>query len=118
MKGLEYEERLKIWNLTTLKERRTRGDLIQMYKVRNELEDIRWFRGPQLAPHTNNRSESHNNYRLLRENFPSRACNDFRHFVSVRHEFFVNRVVDRWNKLSNFQILAPNLDSFKARIDP
>jgi hypothetical protein len=30
---LEYEERLKRFNLTTLKDRRVRGDPIEMYKV-------------------------------------------------------------------------------------
>ena len=117
MKKLSYEERLKVWNLTTLEERRTRGDLIQMYKIRNELENIQWFRGPQLAPHTNTRSETQNNFRLSREPFSSRACNDYGHYVSVRDEFFVNRVVKCWNELSNYQILAPSLNSFKARID-
>ena len=40
MRGFEYEDRLKKWGLTTLEERRKKGDLIQMYKVHNELESI------------------------------------------------------------------------------
>lgn len=117
MRGLEYEDRLKIWGLTTLKERRVRGDLIQMYKVQNGLEDIGWYTGPQLAPHTSTRGESRNNFRLVRERFPARACNDFGHFVSVRHEFFLNRTVERWNRLTSLQVSAPSINSFKARID-
>ena len=42
MRHLPYEERLKIWGLTTLEERRLRGDLIQMFKVLNGLEIINW----------------------------------------------------------------------------
>ncbi len=117
MRGLEYKDRLKIWGLTTLKERRVRGDLIQMYKVQNGLEDIGWYTGPQSAPHTSTRGERRNNHRLVREWFPARACNDFGHFVSVRHEFFLNRTVERWNCLTRSQVSAPSLNSFKARID-
>ena len=38
MRSLEYEERLKVWGLTTLEERRSRGDLIQMYTIHHGLE--------------------------------------------------------------------------------
>ena len=117
MHFLSYEERLERWDLTTLEERRMRGDLIQMYKVKNGLENIDWHTGPQPAPHTNTRAESHNCYRLERETFPAGSWNDFRHFVTVRHEFFLNRTVDKWNALASSQIEAPSLNSFKARID-
>ena len=33
LKHLSYEERLKRLDLTTLEERRTRGDLLEMYKI-------------------------------------------------------------------------------------
>ena len=117
MKDLEYVDRLRVWGLTSLEERRVRGDLIQFYKVKNSLETISWFTGPQLAPSSQTRSASNNSYRLLRESFPSKDKNDYGHFVSVRHEFFLNRVVERWNKLSNSQILSPCLNSFKAHVD-
>ena len=38
MKNLEYSERLKRLDLTTLEQRRKRGDLIQIYKMMNGLE--------------------------------------------------------------------------------
>ena len=88
-----------------------------MYKVHNELESIYWSTGPRAAPSTNTRAESQNCYRLERESFSARACNDFRHSVTIRHEFFLNRVVDSWNRLASSQIEAPTLNSFKARID-
>ena len=33
IRSLEYEERLRVLGLTTLEERRKRGDLIQIYKI-------------------------------------------------------------------------------------
>ena len=117
LRKLPYEKRLEIWKLTTLEERRIRGDLIQMYKVLNGFESLDWYTGPRFAPVTQTRSAHSNSNRLIRENFPSKACNDFGHFVSVRHEFFLNRTTQYWNNLSNSQILTNSLNSFKARID-
>ena len=41
---LQYEERLKRFNLTTLKDRRLRGDLIEMYKVMSSRESDNWVK--------------------------------------------------------------------------
>ena len=88
-----------------------------MYKVQSNFESINWFTGPIQAPQTQTRSASNNGQRLMRELFPSKTRNDFCHHVSVRHEFYLNRVVDDWNRLSNSIIQAPTLNSFKARLD-
>ena len=40
MRGYEYEER--ILGLTTLEERRIRGDLIQQFKIVNGIEKVKW----------------------------------------------------------------------------
>ena len=40
LSNLEYEERLEEMNLPKLEERRERGDLIMLYKLMNEIEEV------------------------------------------------------------------------------
>ena len=86
-------------------------DLIQN-KVRNNIEDINWQVGPLNAPHTSTRGESHTAI------YVSSQRNDFRHFGHGSGGiFFLNRVVNEWNRLASLQITAPSVNSFKSRID-
>ena len=40
MKGKTYEQRLQLLNITTLKKRRQRGDLIEVYKILTGKQDM------------------------------------------------------------------------------
>ena len=42
LRNLSYQSRLNILNLTTLEERRTRGDLIQFFKINSGFNIISW----------------------------------------------------------------------------
>ena len=119
LRELDYEVRLQRWGLTTLEKRRARGDLIQIYKVRNELQSITWHTnsGPRYAPPSNSRQGTMNVHRMREETFSSKLRNDHGNFVTVRERFFLNRTVENWNKLVNSQIEAQSLNSFKANID-
>ena len=92
LNDLPYEERLKIWGITSLEERRTRGDLIQTYKIVNGFELFDWHSGLQFVTKSRTRAATSNSKRMKREVFPSKVCNDFCHFVNVRHKFLLNRV--------------------------
>jgi len=48
LKNLSYEDRLKKLNLTTLEERRTRGDLIQFSKILSNINTINWHLEPTI----------------------------------------------------------------------
>ena len=49
MRNKTYEERLVAFNLTTLEERRIRGDLIQLFKINRGIEQVNWIREPRLG---------------------------------------------------------------------
>ena len=55
--------------------------------------------------------------RLKREAFPLKVCNDFCHFVNVRHEFFLNKVTSYWNEFTNSHVNALNINSLKTGLD-
>ena len=58
-----------------------------------------------------------NSVKLRREVFSARSKNDFAAQVSVRHNFFSNRVTPVWNALPDSVVLAPGLNCFKNRLD-
>ena len=94
---LEYEQRLKRLNLTTLKERRLRDDLIEMYKVIISREPIDWGKPLNLRKNVKvsgfTESVRGNSLSLRRESFSSRIKNSFCSWATIRDNFSVNRVV-------------------------
>ena len=106
-KGLEYSERLQRLGLTTLSTRRKRGDLIQMYKIVNKLDRVNWYKRSN-NDHIGNFRTRGNKYRLSKEII--RNC-------LPRFNFFTNRIVDSWNKLTDDTIESKSINTFKANID-
>ena len=86
-RNLPYEERLRLLKLTTLKERRDRGGLIQTFKIIN-------------FPTTRTRGHS--------KKLQTEKC-----AILQRKHFFANRVVNAWNMLW----FAENKNIFKNRLD-
>ena len=118
---LSYEERLRRMNLTTLNDRRIRGDLIEMYKVVNEQEQIEWVNFPKLRSNLEITGPAMgvrgNSRRIRRESFKSKFRNNFAHSVTVRHNFFLNRTAPIWNELPEILVSSSSLNSFKSSLD-
>ena len=55
---MKFEDRLKIMGLTTLSERRKRGDLIEMFKVLKGIEPIEWVKNPLVKSSVSNEGPS------------------------------------------------------------
>lgn len=120
-KHLGYVERLKSWGITTLQERRNRGDAIQLYKSLHGLEVIDWVNPPTIRSSNGNigpaSSTRGHSLRIDRETFKSKLRNDYAAAVSTRHNFFRNRVIPHWNALSKSTVLASSLEKFKVDYD-
>ena len=111
MRHLPYEERLRRLGLTTLVERRHRGDMIETYKIltgREKIDPTSYFRvanergDPELA----------RGYRLINSNSQRRVPNSER-----RRNTFSQRVIVPWNRLSRDEVSAPTTSTFKTRFD-
>ena len=103
-KSLSYEDRLKITGLTTLEDRRTRGDMIEVFKILkgiNKVDSSSWF---QLA--NNSRTRGHR-FKLVKH----------RSRLDIRKNFFSQRVVNDWNSLPEIVVESESVNSFKNNYD-
>jgi Reverse transcriptase (RNA-dependent DNA polymerase) len=109
MKGKSYEERLKLLGLTTLEERRIRGDLIQFYKIQNDFEQVTWLNKLRLGnPQRGRREEGIERSKFILENV--RGC-------QLRENFFTNRASAAWDNLPDAVVNVPSVDLFKEKLD-
>ena len=101
--------RLNELGLTDLKTRRTRGDLIQMYKIVNHLETVKFRNGLKFS------SFESRNY-FLRRNSKHLHRERLSKYLP-RYNFLTNRIVKDWNELPENIIQANTLNSFKSKFD-
>lgn len=100
---LSYEERLQRLDLTTLETRRLRGDMIEVFKILNNFEDVDYTQFFNLSC-TNLRGHP-------MKLFKNRFCTNIGKFT------FANRVVDKWNSLPMDVVSVKTLDMFKSKLD-
>jgi len=107
VKKCKYEERLKKLHLPTLKFRRIRGDMVEVYKI---------FSGKYDATVTSWLTDRHleSHYDLRGHRFSlnqSQICYDTRKYN------FTNRIISIWNGLPDTVISATTVDTFKVQLD-
>ena len=104
-----YEERLTEVGLTTLYHRRQRGDMIEVWKILNEEEDVKystWF--TMASDHSMKVTrQSSNPYNILKPKYNS----------DIRKNFFSVRIVDMWNNLPENVHKAGSIGDFKREYD-
>ena len=103
-KEMSYLERLRFLKIHSLKGRRFRGDLIQVYKMFSGLDDINPEKMLPLASYSSTRGQG--------QKLKYRHCK-----TDIRKYSFSNRVVEHWNMLPYEIKNAKTLNTFKNRID-
>ena len=103
-RNMPYKERLSCLGLPTLKYRRFRGDMLEVYKILNNLYDPKT--APSLELHKDSRTRG-NSFKLKvdRSNY------------DVRKFSFCNRVVKIWNSLPDYVVTSVSVNTFKNSLD-
>ena len=101
-------------DLTTLYKRRIRGDLIQMYKFENNIDEINWCNDivPVLSLDAEGQEaviRGHSERLRTVKQTKSNKC-------SLRFNYFTNRVLPHWNSLPEYVIKAPQRQYFQEQI--
>jgi len=106
LSDLEYEERLKKINLPKLEERRERGDLIMIYKLINEIEEV------DTSDMIQRVNEDYGNTRGHSCKLRKPRCRS-----DVKKYSFPARSIDVWNQLKDEVVRAGSVSSFKEKLD-
>jgi hypothetical protein len=103
-KKLSYKDRLILLELPTLKYRRLRGDMIEVYKILNGFYDASVV--PLLPRNYDTRSRGH-----------SLKLKVDRCKLDIRKFSFCNRVINAWNSLPDHVVISSSLNMFKNSLD-
>ena len=105
---LPYEERLIHLKLPTLAYRRIRGDMIEVYKIMNEIYDknVTTFLKTRVQSVDRTSPRGHK-YQLYIEWVNK----------NIRKQNFSIRIINIWNSLPREVAEAPSINSFKNRLD-
>ena len=101
---MPYEERLKRLELWTLEERRNRNDLVEVYKILNNLTSSPALRA-MFRFSEEGRTRGHH-MKLMKN-----RCN-----LEIRRHFFSERVINRWNSLPLNVVASGSLNVFKKEL--
>ena len=120
VKGETYEEKLIDAGLTTLKERRIRGDLIETFKTLkgfNNIEKRAWF---AIVEDNQARPNTRANTEVTMEGRQERKLDVLevqRSRLEIRRNFFTVRVVKQWNELPESVKSSRSINAFKNAYD-
>ena len=107
IKDKPYEERLKIIGLTTLEDRRIRGDLIEVFKIMHGFENLERKKFFKLSSEVDSRDTRGHKYKIWT---PRRKS-------LTRRQFFDIRVINNWNSLPPWVVESGSVLNFKVNLD-
>ena len=116
VRGSTYEEKVKDAGLTTLKDRRIRGDAIETFKALNGFNHVRkenWF---QLT--SENARETRRTASVTEEGVQKKAAIEQEQpRLEIRRNFFNVRIVKEWNKIPEEVKKQKSVNAFKTAYD-
>ena len=101
---MTYEGRLRKLGIPTLQYRRSRADMIQVYKIIHGIDRISIPEFFEIVCESKTRGHQ---YKIAKK----------RSSTSMRKHTFSNRVVEEWNSLPEYVVDAPNTNVFKSRLN-
>ena len=110
LKGRTYEEKLAEVGLTTLEERRVRGDMIEVFKIMHGHDDVdrnTWF----------SMAGDLNLYRTRLSAGLNISIPKVEYGGEIRKNFFSHRVVEKWNAIPEYIKCATTVNQFKNLYD-
>ena len=108
--GGSYEEKLAEIGLTTLEQRRKRGDMIQTWKIIHRADNVEketWFEMTADGEAVHKTRLTKDKTKIVKP----------RTKYKLRENYFSVRVVDEWNQLSQRVREAKTINSFKNMYD-
>ena len=104
MKRKSYAERLKRLGLPTLEYRRERADMVEVYKIMNNIDLTNQEKLFQMATFQAIRGHP---LKLFKR----------RSWLNLQANSFSMRFIDNWNSLPTNEVLAPSVNSLKSRLN-
>ena len=117
VRGKTYDEKLLDAGLTTLRERRIRGDMIETYKIMNGFNRVdknNWFTITQESARATRRTASVTENGVVRKSHILELENPR---LEIRKNFFNVRVVNDWNKIPEEVKTQKSVNGFKGAYD-
>jgi hypothetical protein len=104
LRNKSYEDRLLALNLFSLEQRRSRGDMIEVWKILNGRENIDMNELFTLDESSITRT---NGFKLVTRRFA----------MEVAWNSFSYRVISEWNAIPHIVVNCQTLDAFKLNLD-
>ena len=104
LRNLPYLRRLEELKLWTLEERRTRADLIEVYKIIRGISSVSFDTFFEFHQYGQTRGHS---FKLMKK----------RASTELGHHFFSERVINTWNSLDDRTVMSESLNIFKRNLE-
>ena len=107
LRGLSYEQRLVQLGLTTLEERRRRGDLIEVFKIMHGFDNLDRTKFFKLRKEVHSHDTKGHELRIAHKT----------HNKRTRGGYFDIRIINDWNMLPGEVVKYQSVSSFKEALD-